>query len=133
VSSSTSQATSTPLPSSSLPRPDPHSPRYFARIVKAIPPQGAASPFAKATAHPPLHQIGGDLKVPAKDVNAGDEPGKYNYHIHIIDEERSSDHKLSVKDRETREANRAKWSESLMEVQCGSLRSVPRGGAGGWR
>jgi bromodomain adjacent to zinc finger domain protein 1A len=81
--------------------------------------------------HPPLHQIGGDLKVPAKDVNAGDEPGKYNYHIHIIDEERSSDHKLSVKDRETREANRAKWSESLMEVQCGSLRSVPRGGAGG--
>jgi bromodomain adjacent to zinc finger domain protein 1A len=104
-------------------RPPP--PRYFARIVKAIPPQAAASPFAKVTEHPPLHQISGDLKVPAKDVNATDDPAQYSYHIHIIDEERSSDHKLSVKDRETREANRAKWSESLMEVQCGSLRSVP--------
>jgi bromodomain adjacent to zinc finger domain protein 1A len=69
-----------------------------------------------------LHKMGGDLKLDAKVVLEKDDPSKYLYQVQIIDEERSSDHKLSVKDRETREANRAKWSATLMEVNCPVLR-----------
>lgn len=70
----------------------------------------------------PLHVIGGDFKISTKDAMEKDDPIRYLYQIQIIDEERSSDNKLSVKDREIRETNRAKWSASLMEVTCTALR-----------
>lgn len=85
----------------------------------------ASSPLS-ADQRMPLHVIGGDLKIPVKDAMEKDDPARYFYQIQIIDEERSSDSKLSVKDREARETNRAKWSASLMEVQCGVLRYVYR-------
>jgi hypothetical protein len=95
--------------------------RYFAKIVAAFPPKTPAPPQPKTGEPFKLHQYAGNLKVPLKEVLEKDDPAKYLYHIQIIDEERSSDHKLSVKDREQREANRAKWSASIMEVPCSVL------------
>jgi bromodomain adjacent to zinc finger domain protein 1A len=100
--------------------------RYFAKVIHVFPPRTGLDPTATngtSTSSPQaLHAIGGDLKIPLKEATERDDPTKYYYQIQIIDEERSSDNKLSVKDREAREANRAKWSASLMEVKCGQLR-----------
>lgn len=101
--------------------------KYFARIVHVFPPRprpdstNGASSSSNPPPLPPLHSVGGDLKTPLKEAVERDDPLKYHYQIQIIDEERSSDNKLSAKDREAREANRAKWSASLMEVKCGVL------------
>jgi bromodomain adjacent to zinc finger domain protein 1A len=98
--------------------------RYFAKIVAAFPPKSPPPPQPKEGETSRLHHYAENLKTPLKDVMDKDDPAKYLYHIQIIDEERSSDHKLSVKDREQREANRAKWSASIMEVPCNVLRRV---------
>ncbi|KAI0053291.1 chromatin remodeling complex protein [Auriscalpium vulgare] len=102
--------------------------KFLARVVEVFPPRVNSSmavddhrPVASTSALPPpnasrpVHMIGGDLKVPAKEVNAADDPVKYLYKVQILEEEKSDGrdkHPASAKEL------RAKWSGSLMDVQC---------------
>lgn len=72
-----------------------------------------------APPEPPIHGIIGDLKIPAKEAMAHDDPTKYFYKVQILEEERerskNSHHKEVVKH---------KWNGSLMEVQCTAMRYI---------
>ncbi|KAI0307853.1 ATP-utilizing chromatin assembly and remodelling N-terminal-domain-containing protein [Multifurca ochricompacta] len=61
------------------------------------------------------HQIHGDLKISAKEVNAADDPTKYLYKAQILEEEKPEGRDKHTAS--TKEA-RAKWSGSIMEVRC---------------
>ncbi|TFY79366.1 hypothetical protein EWM64_g4644 [Hericium alpestre] len=103
--------------------------KFLARIVEVFPPRStptkveppeeqpvASSSSAVIKSTPlPVHAIGGDLKVPAKEVNAADDPRKYYYRVQILEEERPEGRdKLAASVKEAR----AKYSGSFMEVQC---------------
>ncbi|VDB99827.1 unnamed protein product [Peniophora sp. CBMAI 1063] len=64
----------------------------------------------------PVHGIGGDLKVPAKEVNKEDDPNTYLYRVQIVEEEKpeGARDKMAVSTREAR----LKWNGSVMEVKC---------------
>lgn len=68
--------------------------------------------------HQAIHKLEGDLKIPAKDVNAKDDPAKYFYKVQILEEQNEKSHEKS----KTSAKDRAKWSGSLMEVQCSVMR-----------
>lgn len=73
------------------------------------PPHGIADDDAV-----PIHKIGGDLKIPAKEALVRDDPLKYFYKIQILEEQHEKSHekgKAASKDK-------AKWSGSFMDVQC---------------
>ncbi|KAI0036698.1 chromatin remodeling complex protein [Vararia minispora EC-137] len=111
--------------------------KFLARVVEVYPPRvssknsvngtttnqtpGASSSNGAPELHGrmPVHAIGGDLKVPAKEINATDDPTKYLYKVQILEEERpeGARDKLAASTREAR----AKWNGSLMEVQCGLM------------
>lgn len=66
--------------------------------------------------------IGGDLKIPAKDANAQDDPALYFYWVHILELEKDKSH-------DKKQGGAAKPTDkdgtmvgSLMEVQCGMMR-----------
>ncbi|KAI0321703.1 chromatin remodeling complex protein [Amylostereum chailletii] len=105
--------------------------KFLARVVEVYPPKvpspapvgGSETPIASTSSLPspsksapsPIHGIGGDLKVPAKEVNAMDDPTGYLYKVQILEEEKPEGRdKLAASTREAR----AKWNGSLMEVQC---------------
>lgn len=116
-----------------------HLPRFFARVVEVFPPRPPSppkpdtTPVASTSSQPPpsppkppcppIHNISGDLKVPAKEVNATDDPQKYYYKVQLLEEEKSE----SARDKMAAYAKeaRAKWTGSLMEVQCPVMRYVP--------
>ncbi|KII93497.1 hypothetical protein PLICRDRAFT_49537 [Plicaturopsis crispa FD-325 SS-3] len=62
----------------------------------------------------PIHNISGDLKIPAKDAMAGDDPAKYFYKVQILEEEKGPERSKS----HAKDTGKAKWNGSLMEVQC---------------
>ena len=70
---------------------------------------------------PPPHQIHGDLKVAAKEVNASDDPTKYLYKVQILEEEKSEGREKYTAS--TKEA-RAKWNGTITEVRCNVMRWV---------
>lgn len=70
--------------------------RYFVRIARVIPPLKARTPNGKRKAsqmengdteeEPIPHDIYGDLKTPAAQVNAVDDPKAYTYEAQLVDE-----------------------------------------------
>lgn len=117
--------------------------RFWAKVVQVFPPKsstdvaatlGASSSKQASTSTSPeslmspmsddelqtIHKLGGDLKVPAKEVNAKDDPAKYFYKVQILEEQNEKSHEKS----KTSAKDRAKWSGSLMEVQCSVMRYV---------
>lgn len=66
----------------------------------------------------PIHKLGGDLKVPAKEVNAKDDPTKYFYKVQILEEQNEKSHEKS----KIPAKERAKYNGSSMEVQCPVMR-----------
>lgn len=67
-----------------------------------------------------VHKIGGDLKIPAKEALVRDDPLKYFYKVQILEEQHEKSHekgKAAAKDK-------AKWTGSLMDVQCSAMRFV---------
>ena len=71
------------------------------------------------------HALGGDLKEPAKDANARDDPKLYYYWVHILELEKEKSHdkqKAAAKDVE----KDGKMIDSLREVQCDMIRHVAR-------
>lgn len=85
----------------------------------------AAAPVASTSSSPHTndqrnpHQIHGDLKISAKEVNAADDPGKYLYKVQILEEEKPEGRDKHTAS--TKEA-RAKWTGSVMEVRCNVMR-----------
>jgi hypothetical protein len=117
--------------------------RFWAKVVQVFPPKpstdaaatlGASSSKQASTSTSPesvlspmsddeqqsIHKLSGDLKVPAKEVNAKDDPTKYFYKVQILEEQNEKSHEKS----KTSAKDRAKWSGSLMEVQCSVMRCV---------
>jgi hypothetical protein len=121
-----------------------HVPRFWATVVQVFPPKNTSADVAgplntAATNHAstststspesvlspmsddeplPIHNLSGDLKIPAKDVNAKDDPAKYFYKVQILEEQNEKSHEKS----KTTAKDRAKWNGSLMEVQCNVMR-----------
>jgi bromodomain adjacent to zinc finger domain protein 1A len=118
--------------------------RFWATVVQVFPPKLAGTDVAgPSTAAPtnhaststptspesdlspmsddepqPIHNLSGDLKIPAKDVNAKDDPFKYFYKVQILEEQNEKSQEKS----RTTAKDRAKWNGSLMEVQCNVMR-----------
>jgi bromodomain adjacent to zinc finger domain protein 1A len=86
-----------------------------------------AAPIASTSASPLPndqrlpHQIHGDLKIAAKEVNAADDPTKYLYKVQILEEEKPEGRDKHTAS--TKEA-RAKWNGSITEVRCNVMKWV---------
>jgi hypothetical protein len=83
------------------------------------PPTASTSSTPYSNEQPPPHQIHGDLKVSAKEVNAADEPVKYLYKVQILEEEKTEGREKYTAS--TKEA-RAKWNGTITEVRCDVMR-----------
>jgi len=66
-----------------------------------------------------IHKLASDLKLPVKDANVRDDPQKYLYKIQIHEDNKE---KVPIGQNDKPEAEKSKWSGSLMEVQCPSMR-----------
>jgi bromodomain adjacent to zinc finger domain protein 1A len=110
--------------------------RFVARVVELFLPRSNAKVNGESTDAPPVastssspypndqplpHQIHGDLKVSAKEVNAADDPMKYLYKVQILEEEKSEGRDKYTAS--TKEA-RAKWNGTITEVRCNVMRCV---------
>ena len=99
--------------------------RYYARVMQVFPPRSApaattSSPFPpKPEEEDQIHKLAGDLKLPVKDANVRDDPQKYLYKIQIHEDNKE---KATASPNDEPEAEKSKWSGSLMEVQCSSMR-----------
>ncbi|KAI0001976.1 chromatin remodeling complex protein [Russula vinacea] len=104
--------------------------KFVARVVELFLPRSNAKVNGESTDAPPVastssspypndqplpHQIHGDLKVSAKEVNAADDPMKYLYKVQILEEEKSEGRDKYTAS--TKEA-RAKWNGTITEVRC---------------
>lgn len=67
-----------------------------------------------------IHKLASDLKLPVKDANIRDDPHKYLYKIQIHEDNKEKIAAASPNDKPDTE--KSKWSGSLMEVQCPSMR-----------
>lgn len=100
--------------------------RYYARVMQVFPPRSStspsgASPFpSKSEEEDQIHKLASDLKLPVKDANLRDDPQKYLYKIQIHEDNKEKTPTASPNDK--LEAEKSKWSGSLMEVQCSSMR-----------
>lgn len=70
------------------------------------------------------HDISGDLKIPAKDANAKDDPALYYYWVHVLELEKDKSHEKSKSAAAKSAENEVQMIGSLMEVQCGVMRYV---------
>ena len=110
--------------------------RFVAHVVEVFLPRSnvkvngesaEAAPTASTSSSPypndqPLpHQIHGDLKISAKEVNAADDPMKYLYKLQILEEEKPEGRDKHTAS--TKEA-RAKWNGTITEVRCNVMRCV---------
>ena len=99
--------------------------RYYARVMQVFPPRSnTAAPTSSPLPHKPeeedqIHKVASDLKLPLKDANLLDEPQKYLYKIQIHEDNKE---KAAPGPNDKPEAEKSKWSGSLMEVQCPSMR-----------
>ena len=99
--------------------------RYYARVMQVFPPRSSLAaatspPFPpKADEEDQIHQLASDLKLPVKDANVRDDPQKYLYKIQIHEDNKE---KVATSPNDKPEAEKSKWSGSLMEVQCSSMR-----------
>lgn len=99
--------------------------RYYARVMQVFPPRSTlaattASPFPpKSDKEEQIHKLATDLKLPVKDANVRDDPQKYLYKIQIHEDNKE---KVAATPNDEPEAEKSKWSGSLMEVQCSSMR-----------
>jgi hypothetical protein len=108
--------------------------RFVARVVEVFPPRSNVKVNGESTDTAPTastsssthsndqplpHQIQGDLKISAKEVNAVDDPTKYLYKVQILEEEKTEGRDKHTAS--TKEA-RAKWNGTITEVRCNVMR-----------
>jgi len=95
--------------------------RYYARVMQVFPPRSSLPAVTppKADEEDQIHKLASDLKLPVKDANIRDDPQKYLYKIQIHEDNKE---KVTPSPNDKPEAEKSKWSGSLMEVQCLSMR-----------
>ncbi|KAG7099386.1 hypothetical protein E1B28_001241 [Marasmius oreades] len=74
-------------------------------------------PFDQIIPHP----IGGDLKVPVKEVNAKDDPNLYYYWVQILEPEKEKGERGGKSSGKNSDESSSNVIGSLMEVQCGRM------------
>jgi len=98
-------------------------PRYYARVMQVFPPRSSLVATASSPSKPDeeeqIHKVASDLKLPVKDANVRDDPQKYLYKIQIHEDNKE---KVTAGPNDKPESEKSKWSGSLMEVQCPSMR-----------
>ena len=100
--------------------------RYYARVMQVFPPRSTlvASTSSPLPTQPEeedqIHKLATDLKLPVKDANIRDDPQKYLYKIQIHEDNKEKAATVAPNDNPDEE--KSKWSGSLMEVQCPSMR-----------
>jgi bromodomain adjacent to zinc finger domain protein 1A len=100
--------------------------RYYARVMEVFPPRSSlvtsnVSPFpTQPEEEDQIHKLASDLKLPVKDANIRDDPQKYLYKIQIHEDNKEKAATTGPSDKPDTE--KSKWSGSLMEVQCPSMR-----------
>ncbi|KAJ7786002.1 chromatin remodeling complex protein [Mycena metata] len=106
--------------------------KYYARVDKVFPPKysndtsardahkpnAASSSVSPIEDEDPPHVLGGDLKEPAKDANARDDPKLYYYWVHILELEKEKSHDKQKASAAKNAEKDGKMIDSLREVQC---------------
>lgn len=103
--------------------------RYYARVDKVYPPkystdQQARDAYKDSLNSPSVvddepHAIVGDIKIPAKEANAKDDPNLYFYWVHILELEKDKGDKSKAASKSDHEITMV---GSLMEVTCTMMR-----------
>jgi bromodomain adjacent to zinc finger domain protein 1A len=105
-----------------------HPPRRPLKDARSVDSQASSStlPASNGFGTPDddnLHKLGGDLKIPAKDAVAQDDPALYTYRVQLMELEKERSHekgKAAVKALiQTGEA----LTGSYMDVECSVMRS----------
>lgn len=68
----------------------------------------------------PVHPVSGDLKIPAKDLNAKDDPTKYLYWVKVQEPEKEKSHEK--KSTAKAAGKGGELSGSVMEIKCNVMR-----------
>lgn len=71
-----------------------------------------------------IHKVAEDMKIPVKDSITRDDPAKYYYKVQILEEDKQATGKANQKETKGKEANKSKYSGSLMDVRCTDMRCV---------
>ncbi|KAF9270391.1 chromatin remodeling complex protein [Marasmius fiardii PR-910] len=79
--------------------------------------EASGKPFDQIIPHP----IGGDLKVPVKEVNVKDDPNLYYYWVQILEPEKEKGERGAKSSGKNSDENSSNVIGSLMEVQCGRM------------
>jgi len=93
--------------------------------MQVFPPRSSLAPTTtppfppKPDEEDQIHKLASDLKLPVKDANVRDDPQKYLYKLQIHEDNKE---KVTPGQNDKPEAEKSKWSGSLMEVQCPSMR-----------
>ncbi|KAH9946696.1 chromatin remodeling complex protein [Amylocystis lapponica] len=95
--------------------------KYYARVVEVPAAQASTSSSPLSDDEQPIHKIAEDLKTSVKDSIAKDDPAKYFYKVQILEEEKQSGGGRSHEKSKGKEATKAHWSGSLMDVQCAAM------------
>lgn len=67
-----------------------------------------------------IHKIGGDLKIPAKEAQAKDDPLQYIYQVQILEEPHDKSHEKG----KAVQKDKGQWSGRLVDVRCNTMRYV---------
>ncbi|KAH0838447.1 chromatin remodeling complex protein [Lanmaoa asiatica] len=101
------------------------SPKPSPEITEALPPNQASSSTSPVHQTPPaddvqIHKIGSDLKIPAKEAHARDDPLQYIYQVQILEEPHDKSHEKG----KATQKDKGQWSGRLVDVQCNTMRHV---------
>ncbi|KAG9314516.1 chromatin remodeling complex protein [Chiua virens] len=107
--------------------------KFYAKVLRVCPPKPPAeapetvpsdqassstspaqTPPVDSTNDVEIHKIGGDLKIPAKEAQAKDDPLQYTYHVQILEEPHDKSHEKG----KSAPKDKGQWSGRLVEVQC---------------
>ncbi|KAF8310996.1 hypothetical protein DL93DRAFT_2083951 [Clavulina sp. PMI_390] len=94
--------------------------KYFGRITKVFPPKNLTNGTSQPS-NTPLdpHVIGVDLRIPAEDALARDDPMAYFYAVQLVED--STALSVDSKPPGTNTSESEKWSSSEMETKASSL------------
>lgn len=67
-----------------------------------------------------IHKIGGDLKIPAKEAHAKDDPFQYIYQVQILEESHDKSHEKG----KAAQKDKGQWNGRLVDVWCNTMRHV---------
>jgi len=102
-------------------------PKPSSEVAETLPPNQASSSTSPVQSPPvdttndvQIHKIGGDLKIPAKEAHAKDDPLQYSYQVQILEEPHDKSHEKG----KAVQKDKGQWSGRLVDVRCNMMRHV---------